>query len=60
MDDSVALGFRDLISQLKSNDQMSIKPFAFLQLIFMRFPHFAEKDDHGRPMQQVRNQYYLS
>ena len=53
MDDYVAAGFRDLIKQLKNNDQMSVKPFAFLQLIFLRFPHFAQKDDNGRPMQQV-------
>ena len=53
MDDSVAMGFRNLIQQLKNNDQMSIKPLTFLQLIFIRFPHFAQKDDQGRPMQQV-------
>ncbi|XP_076805979.1 ubiquitin carboxyl-terminal hydrolase 14-like [Clavelina lepadiformis] len=57
MDDTVTASFRDLVRDLKSNEQSSIKPFMFLQLLYMRFPHFAEKNDHGQPMQQDANEF---
>merc|ERR1711881_386903 len=38
-------------------DQVSIKPFMLLSLLYMRFPHFAEKNEHGAPMQQDANEF---
>ena len=53
LEDGITTGLRDLMKVMKSKDQVSIKPFIFLQLLYMRFPHFAEKNEHGAPMQQV-------
>nr|XP_009862176.1 ubiquitin carboxyl-terminal hydrolase 14-like [Ciona intestinalis] len=57
IDESVTTGFANLIQNMKSGSQASIKPFLFLQLIYMRFPHFAEKTEHGVPMQQDANEF---
>uniref|UniRef100_H2Y5T7 Ubiquitin carboxyl-terminal hydrolase n=1 Tax=Ciona savignyi TaxID=51511 RepID=H2Y5T7_CIOSA len=57
LDESVATGFANLIENLKSGSQASIKPIMFLQLIYLRFPHFAEKNEHGHPMQQDANEF---
>jgi len=53
LDGGITAGFRDLVKEMNAQTQPSIKPFIFLQLLYMRFPQFAEKNDHGHPMQQV-------
>lgn len=57
LEDGITTGLRDLMKVMKSKEQVSIKPFIFLQLLYMRFPHFAEKNEHGAPMQQDANEF---
>merc|ERR1712136_81761 len=57
LEDGITAGLRDLIRNMKAKDQVSIKPFMLLSLLYMRFPHFAEKNEHGAPMQQDANEF---
>nr|CAB3267544.1 ubiquitin carboxyl-terminal hydrolase 14-like [Phallusia mammillata] len=57
LDDSITASFRDLVKEMKAQTQPTIKPFFFLQLLYLRFPHFAEKNEHGHPMQQDANEF---
>lgn len=57
LEDGITAGLRDLIKNMKAKDQVSIKPFMLLSLLYMRFPHFAEKNEHGAPMQQDANEF---
>jgi len=47
-----------IMKVLDSKKQTSFKPLLFLQYIYMRFPQFAEKNDHGVPMQQDANEFF--
>jgi len=47
-----------IMKVLSAKDQVSFQPFLFLQYIYKRFPQFAEKNDHGVPMQQDANEFF--
>jgi len=47
----------NIMKILSSKEKVSFKPLFFLQYIYSRFPQFAEKNEHGTPMQQDANEF---
>jgi len=55
---SIAVALGGIMKTLQEKKQATFNPFLFLQLIYSKFPRFAEKNERGIPMQQDANEFF--
>ncbi|XP_028402508.1 ubiquitin carboxyl-terminal hydrolase 14-like isoform X3 [Dendronephthya gigantea] len=52
---TILAGLKDTFHKINENSD-SFPPFFLVQALYQAFPHFAEKNEHGVPMQQDANE----